>query len=105
MVSASGSSGMALQLPPADVAAVLLPLELDRLGGGAAALCGALDRRCDRGDGEHAPSRRDEPTVAQLRPRVEDDDVVSLCDVRRDLDRLPLFVRARVAGRGEDGGE
>src|SRR5690606_23669133 len=76
MVSASGSSGMPLQLPPADVPAVLPAFELNGLGGRAAAGRGLLQRARDGGHREHAPARSDEPPVLQPGAGVEDDHVL-----------------------------
>src|SRR5690606_12092867 len=86
IVSASGSSGTALQLPPADVAPIVFAVELDGRGGGAAALRGLRQRAPDAGHREHAPARRHEPPVLAARAGVEDDDVFRLLHPRGDAD-------------------
>src|SRR5690606_2076229 len=105
MVSASGSSGMALQLPVADVAAELLAFEGARLGGLAAPLGGLGHGGGDGGDGHHAAAARHESTVLSPGAGVEDDQVVRLLDPGGDVDLLALLVAPRVAAGGEDGGE
>src|SRR5690606_5227022 len=105
IVSASGSSGTALQLPPADVAAVVLALELDGRGRRPAALGGLRQRASDAGHREHAPAPRHQPPVLAPRAGVEDDGALRPIHPRRDADLLALLVCARVAGGGEHRGE
>src|SRR5690348_18235162 len=63
MVSVSGSSGMALELPPRDVGAVLAARELDRTRRADARALGGGERIGHTGHREHASARRDETAI------------------------------------------
>ena len=59
------ASGQAAgELPPTDIAAKLLAVELDPFGDGATPLGRPGDVRADRGDREHPSAGRDEATPA-----------------------------------------
>src|SRR6478735_4878234 len=66
IVSVSGSSGTALLLPPADIAAELLPFELDLAGHARALAPRGVERGCDGRHREHSAPRSN-----QLSARIE----------------------------------
>src|SRR5690606_27439232 len=105
IVSASGSSGTARELPPADIAAILPAGEGDGLCRSATALCRLCQRRRNRGHRENATTIGDEPAVDLLRACVEDEDVVRFLEPCGARDFVPTARPVRIARCGEDGRE
>src|SRR3954464_4261280 len=76
IVSVSGSSGNAAQLPPADVRPELATWKSHLLGRLAAAARGGLDVRGQTCHGEHTTARRPERFAVESGSGVEDQHVV-----------------------------
>ena len=97
-VSASGSSGTPLQLPPTDVATERPAVEPHTLGAGPAPILGLREGACDRRDGEDAPARREQSPIRRpARPGVKYQDIIR--DIRQ-VDGLTSARGFRIAWRG-----
>src|SRR5690606_28109571 len=73
-----------------DVSAQVLAFELDEVGGAVGALGGLVDVGADRGDGEDASARRQQPIAVTARASVADRDAF---DGRGGFDATDLAAR------------